>query len=62
MEHGCLVTIDALAETGRLMELWLGQALGCNGDGCLAVTEHEAGIEQVTGRRLGSGCGCGSGY
>ena len=36
---------------------WLGMALDCNGDGCLATMEHEAGIEQVTGHRLGSGCG-----
>ena len=40
---------------------WLGQVLSCNGDGCLAVMEHKAGIEQVTGHRLGSGCGYGSG-
>ena len=42
--------------------LWLGKALGCNGDGRLAVMEHEAEIEQVTGHRLGSGCGYGSGH
>ena len=48
--------------------LWLGKALGCNGDGCLATMEHEAGIEQVTGHRLesgrryGSGCEFGFGY
>ena len=42
-------------------KLWLGQALGCDGDGHLAVMEHEAGIEWVTGHRLGSGCGYGSG-
>ena len=41
---------------------WLGKALDCNGDGCLAATEHEAGIEWVTGHRLGSGCGYGSGH
>ena len=40
---------------------WLGKAPGCNGDGCLAATEHEAGIEWVTGHRLGSGHGYGSG-
>ena len=40
---------------------WLGKALGCNGDGRLAVTEHEAGIERVTGHRLKSGHGYGSG-
>ena len=39
----------------------LGKALGCNGDGHLAVTEHEAGIEWVTEHRLGSGHGYGSG-
>ena len=39
-----------------------------NGDERLAMTEHEAGIEQVTGHRLksgrgyGSGCGLGFGY
>ena len=42
--------------------LWLGKALGCDGDGCLAATEHEAGIERVTGCRLGSGHGYGSGH
>ena len=40
---------------------WLGTALDCNRDGRLAMTEHEAGIEQVTGHRLGSGRGYGSG-
>ena len=42
--------------------LWLGKVLGCNGDGCLAIMEHEAGIEQVTGHRLESGHGYGSGH
>ena len=37
--------------------MWLGEALGHNGDGHLAAMEHEAGIEQVTGHRLGSGRG-----
>ena len=32
-----------------------------NGDGCLATMEHEAGIEQVTGHRVESGHGYGSG-
>ena len=41
--------------------LWLGKALGCNGDGCLAMTEHEAGIERVTGHKLESGHRYGSG-
>ena len=42
--------------------------LGYDGDGRLAVTEHEAGIEWVTGHRLesghmyGSGCKSGFGY
>ena len=40
---------------------WLGKALGCDGDGHLAVMEHEAGIEWVTGHRLESGHRCGSG-
>ena len=40
---------------------WLGTALDHNGDECLAMTEHEAGIEWVTGHRLGSGRGYGSG-
>ena len=34
--------------------------LGCDGDRCLAATEHEAEIEWVTGHRLGSGHGWGS--
>ena len=37
-------------------------ALDRSKDGCLATTEHEAGIEQVTGHRLGSGRGDGSGH
>ena len=41
---------------------WLGTVLDCNGDGCLAMTEHEAGIEWVTGHSLGSGRGYGSGH
>ena len=32
------------------------------GHGHLAVTEHKAGIEQISGLRLESGCGFGSGY
>ena len=36
-------------------------ALDHNGDGCLATMEHEAGIEWVSGHRLKSGCGYGSG-
>ena len=42
-------------------ESWLGKVLGCDGDGCLAAMEHEAGIEWVTGHRLESGCRYGSG-
>ena len=42
-------------------KLWLGQLLRYDGDGCLAAMEHEAGIEWVTGHRLGSGHGYGSG-
>ena len=33
-----------------------------SGDGHLATMEHEAGIEWVTGHRLGSLCGYGSGH
>ena len=40
---------------------WLGMALDHSRDGRLATTEHEAGIEWVTGNRLGSGHGYGSG-
>ena len=36
--------------------------LACNGNGCLVMTEHEGGIEQVVGFRLGSGCEYGSGH
>ena len=36
--------------------------LSCDRDGRLAVMEHEAGIEWVTGHRLGSGHGQGSGH
>ena len=42
-------------------EICLGWGLGCDGDGRLAVMEHEAGIEQVIGHRLRSGHGYGSG-
>ena len=45
-----------LGTDGR-WRLWLGMALDRNGDGRLATMEHEAGIEQVTGHRLGSGRG-----
>ena len=41
---------------------WLGTALDGSRDGHLATTEHEAGIEWVTGHRLGSGRGYGSGH
>ena len=40
---------------------WLGMALDRNRDGHLAMMEHEAGIEWVTGHRLGSGRGLGFG-
>ena len=40
---------------------WLGKALDSNGDGHLATMEHKAGIERVTGHRLESGHGYGSG-
>ena len=40
---------------------WLGTVLDCNRDGRLAMMEHEAGIERVTGHRLGSGHRWGSG-
>ena len=49
-------------------KLWLGKMLGCDGDGHLAMTEHKARIEWVTGHRLesghryGSGCEFGFGY
>ena len=55
--HSLLAMSSALAENGGWWKLWLGKVLGCNRDGRLAVTEHEAGIEWVTGHRLGSGCG-----
>ena len=40
---------------------WLGMVLDRNGDGHLTMMEHEAGIEWVSGHRLGSGRGYGSG-
>ena len=43
-------------------ELWLGKVLGCDRDGHLAMMEHEAGIEWVTGHRLKSGHRYGSGH
>ena len=48
--------------TDGWQRLWLGTALDRNRDGRLATTEHEAGIEQVTGPRLESGHGYGSGH
>ena len=41
------------------MGAWLQQkwVLGCNGNGCLAVMEHEAGIEQILGLDLDLGVG-----
>ena len=42
-------------------KLWWDKALGYDRDGRLAATEHEAGIEQVTGKRLESGHRNGSG-
>ena len=41
---------------------WWGKALGYDGDGHMAVMEHEAGIEWVTGHRLESGHKSGFGY
>ena len=47
--------------TDGQQRLWLGTALDRNGDGRLAMMEHEAVIERVTGHRLESGRGYGSG-
>ena len=41
--------------------MWLGKALGYDRDGYLIAMEHEAGIEQVTGKKLESGCKSGFG-
>ena len=41
---------------------WLGKTLGYDGDGRLIAMEHEAEIEQVTGKRLESGHRHGSGH
>ena len=41
---------------------WLGMVLDRSRDGRLAIMEHEAGIERVTGHRLGSRRGYGSGH
>ena len=46
---------------GGRQRSWLSTALDRDGDGRLAMMEHEAGIEWVTGHRLGSGHGYGSG-
>ena len=53
---------DTLAETRRQQKSWLGMVLSCNRDGRLAATEHEAGIEWVSGHRLWSGRRYGSGH
>ena len=50
------------AKHGGSQKSWLGKALDCDRDGRLAATEHEAGIERVTGHRLGSGHEYGSGH
>ena len=46
---------------GSWQRLWLSMVLDRGRDGRLAMMEHEAGIERVTGHRLGSGHGHGSG-
>ena len=43
--HSLWVMSSVSAKGGGQWKPWLGKALGCNGDGCLAATEHEAGIE-----------------
>ena len=55
MIHSVWVVSDALAEDGRLMGIVAGHEH-------LAVMEHKVGIEQISGCRLGSGCGFGPGY
>ena len=59
--QGLRVMTSVLAKTEDQQKSWLGKALGCDGDGHLAATEHEAGIEWVTRHRLGSGRDYGSG-
>ena len=70
MIHSRQAMSSVSAETGGPAEIMAGQgawleqrwALGWNGDGRLTTMEHEAGIEQVTGHRLESGCRYGSGH
>ena len=60
--HGLWIMIVISAEMDGQRRLWLGTVLDCNGDGRLAMTEHEAGIEWVTGHGLKSGHGLRFGY
>ena len=61
MIHGLQMMIVVSAEMDGRQRSWLGTVLDRNGDGHLAITEHEAGIERVTGHGLKSGHGYGSG-
>ena len=63
--HGLWMMSVVSAESRRSAEI-VARYGDHNGDGHLATTEHEAGIEWVTGHRLGSGhrygSGCGLGF
>ena len=56
------VMISAQLGPEDWQKLWWGKVLGYDGDEHLAAMEHKAGIEQVTGHRLESGCRYGSGH
>ena len=56
--HDVQVLGDTSAKDGGSRRIMAGYGrLACNGNGCLVMTEHEGGIEQVVGFRLGSGHG-----
>ena len=60
--HDVPVLGDTLAEDRGTQRIVAGYGhLACNGNGRLVMMEHEGGIEQVVGFRLGSGHGYGSG-
>ena len=60
--HGLRMMVFVLAKMDGQRRSWLGMALDHNGDGRLAMTEHKAGIEWVTGHGLKYGRGLGFGY
>ena len=62
LSHYCLWKHHIVHEWWEMLQLgWRIDRITA-GYGCLVMMEHEAGIEWVSGLRLGSGCGFGPGY